>query len=82
MSIRPKSSPIDEIAMSAAERKFARADALVHGAIFVLQGTERSMWGPGIALEVAIDLLEEAREQRGEALSDCRRAKHPKGNKS
>jgi hypothetical protein len=65
---------VDEIAMAQAENLFARADALAHGAIHILQGTDFNVWGPEIAADVAISLLQESLICREDARAAHNRA--------
>lgn len=72
----PKRSKVDEVAMAAAERHFAKADALVAGVGKLL--TEHiggGSWGPEMSLDVSIELLDEARGEREQARAQYKAAK-------
>jgi hypothetical protein len=76
----PKPIKIDEVAMEAAERHYAKAEALTFGAGKLLAGTEHSMWGAEIVNDVAMQLLCEAKEQRREGRIRSAEARAPLSN--
>jgi len=73
----PKPIKIDEVAMEAAERHYAKAEALTFGAGKLLAGT---MWVAEIVNDVAMQLLCEAKEQRREGRIRSAEARAPLSN--
>jgi hypothetical protein len=61
---------VNVLALEQSERYFARADALMAGAVKVMsEWMNGTSWGPEIAIDVASQLLEEARQARASAMA-------------
>ena len=75
-----KQSVIDEAAMNAAERHFCKAEALLHGAVFALQNDANGGgWGLDISADIAIQLLEEAKQERHSGVQQHTKARRSCG---